>query len=81
MGCGSSRVPQAEDTRKAALAAHLYSILGITPVSEIVETYVIQLKSEGWDTPDDFDELPVDELCQEPFNFRPGHLKKVRISL
>eukprot|EP00729_Bicosta_minor_P017976 gene17976-16053_t len=59
------------------LASHISAVLGIDPSSPEIKKYVSVLRHQGWDTPDDFDELSTDELKAEPFFFKPGHLKKV----
>jgi hypothetical protein len=62
-----------------ALSSHISAILGLGSVrTPEVIMYVSALRSEGWDIPEDFDDLTVDDLKNEPFNFKNGHLKKVR---
>ena len=81
MGCGSSKkVNQADELRNFALANHLYSILGITPVSEDVERYVTRLRSQGFDSPEDLDKLTIAALDAGPFFFKKGHLLRVEES-
>ena len=84
MGCGSSSsrktVNQAEELRNFALANHIYSILGIAPVSEDVAQYVMRLRSEGYDSPNDLDKLSIATLGAEPFFFKKGHLLRVEQS-
>jgi hypothetical protein len=46
-------------------------------MTAVIQQYVSALRTEGWDTPADFDNLPVDALSAEPFHFKAGHLKKV----
>ena len=96
MGCGSSgHVPQdpelepeqhnleteADNKRDVLLGAHIYAILCIKPISADVTKYVARLRAEGCDTPDDFDDLTVEELSNEPFSFKRLHLKKVSAHL
>ena len=73
MGCGSSR--NANDTVNATLAAHLASVLGLDAVSDDVARYVQQLRSEGFDAPEDLAKLSGATL--EAFNFKQGHLLKM----
>lgn len=73
MGCGSSRV----STFDEALFLHLSRVLGMPKDHLVIKQYVASLRSEGWDTPEDFDALSLDELKCEPFCFKAGHLKKV----
>ena len=63
--------------RALALSAHLSERLGLHPANPEIQGYVSALSNEGWDLPEDFDELTVDELKEEPFCLKPGHLKKV----
>ena len=88
MGCGSSRArgnvsnqaEEAEAKYNAALAAHLSAILDIAAVSDTVVRYVAQLRSEGCDTPNDFQGLAADELAGDPFNFKRLHVQKLALS-
>ena len=87
MGCGASkRVPNNADDREtleialaldAALQSHIAAAIGIAPKSREVISYVSMLRSEGCDTPTDFDELTIAELKEDPFCFKRLHLKKV----
>ena len=61
-----------------ALAEYLALALDVSPTHPEILRYVAALNSEGWDKPTDFDDLTVDELRADPFNFKAGHLKKVR---
>ena len=78
MGCGSSR--QADIECNSVLANHLSDILGIRPGSAVVQRYVTQLRSEGFDTPDDLDTIAVATLETAPFHFKQGHLLKIALS-
>ena len=75
MGCGSSK--PTSKLLDAALASHIAAAIGIAAEYPEIQQYVSALRSEGWDTPEDFDDLSLDELKREPFCFKPGHLKKV----
>ena len=82
MGCGSSRpkVGQAEeqaDECNTNLAVHLASIFGIKPTSTDVTRYVLALRSEGFDAPEDLHDLTVETLAAKPFSFKQGHLLKI----
>ena len=68
MGCGSSRSDhiRAEIQRNSALADHLYSILGLEPVSKDVAEYVARLRAEGFDSPEDLDQLAIAKLAAKP---------------
>lgn len=66
-----------EEAANFKLATHISSIIGIKPTSPDIQRYASVLRSEGWDLPGDFDELPVDTLKEEPFSLKPGHLSKV----
>lgn len=90
MGCGLSKAggispvvangtgeSDANAQIDSVLAAHISAVLGIVPESTEIKKYVAVLRSEGWDTPDDFDRLTPDELKLEPFCFKGGHAKKV----
>ena len=89
MGCGSSRnatqvgnhdhaeATKAEDNCNAHLSAHLSTVLGIDKASTDVARYVMQLRSHGCDRPEDMDSMSIDELAEEPFNFKVLHLTKV----
>lgn len=68
---------QADEDCIAALTAHIASMLGTALASADVKRYVARLRSEGCETPDDVDALTVDELAEEPFNFKRLHIKKV----
>jgi hypothetical protein len=59
------------------LGGHLSAILGMEGMTAVIQQYVSALRTEGWDTPADFDNLPVDALSAEPLHFKAGHLKKV----
>ena len=63
-----------------ALPSHLSAVLGLPQEHPMIKRYVSSLTSEGWDSPDDFDELTVDVLRRKPFLFKSGHLVKVRDS-
>ena len=93
MGCGTSKrannpaldsadtsiVKEDEiDQLANALSAYLAVALDVSPTHPEILRYVAALNSEGWDKPTDFDDLTVDELRENPFNFKAGHLKKVR---
>ena len=83
MGCGSSRhdvgrVDVDDDLCNTRLAKHLSTILGIKAKSPDIVQYVAWLRSEGCDAPEDIDDLTIEELADEPFNFKRLHLKKVR---
>ena len=81
MGCGSSTPSTGEsDIPASALAIHLADCLGLNPAHAEIQRYVSALNAEGWDLPDDLDNLTIEELKKEPFSFKPGHLKKVRES-
>ena len=56
-----------------ALAAHLVAI-GVKGTA--AETYAQTLVGLGYDSPQDFDELTIEEL-KDDINFLPGHIKKV----
>ena len=85
MGCGSSKAVstagQTEDDANieldVALAAYLSAILGIAPKCREVQLYVSALRAEGCYTSEDFEEIPVDELKEEPFCFKRLDLKKI----
>ena len=86
MGCGSSKKSGAESETAVAnvalaLSSHISAILGIPPMHPDVQQFVSSCTSEGCYTPDDFDELTIDELTQAPFNLKRLHLKKVRVDV
>ena len=60
-----------------ALLAYLARVLQVPKSEPVIIHYAAALRSEGWDTPDDFDDLTIEELKGEPFCFKAGHLKKV----
>ena len=66
-----------EERANFALASHLSLIIGIGNTLPDIQRYASNLRKEGYDLPEDFDELTVDELKGESFCFKPGHLKKV----
>ena len=63
----------------SALTSHLSGALGLPAAHPDVKRYASTLDSEGWDTPDAFDDLTIENLKEAPFNFKPGHLKRVRV--
>ena len=74
----SAKAKQADNECNTTLSKHLSLIFGIPPASADINNYLSGLRSEGCDTPQDFDGLPIDELAWEPFNFKRLHLQKVR---
>ena len=60
-----------------AIVAHLARILQIPEEETVIKQYTAALRSEGCDAPEHFDDLTVDELREEPFNFKRLHLKRV----
>ena len=83
MGCGSSKgapINRASALLDTALASHVAAIIGIAKENPEIVQYVSALRTEGWDTPDDFDSLAVEKLKDKPFCFKPGHLHKVVVS-
>ena len=64
---------------KTALASHLSTILGSNCANGVIEQYCAALQLEGFDDPEQFDNLAIDELMEGPLNFRRGHLQKVVI--
>ena len=68
---------EVEDEYDSVLASYIATILGLKEMS--VSQYVSVLREEGFDSPDDFDSLAVDELKEEPFNWKRGHILKVRV--
>eukprot|EP00729_Bicosta_minor_P003834 gene3834-26860_t len=66
---------EVEDEYDSVLASHIATILGLKEMS--VSQYVSVLREEGFDAPDDFDSLAVDELKEEPFNWKRGHILKL----
>ena len=77
MGCGSSKTAAERARVTLALSSHVSAILGLQQIHPEIQQYVSALNSEGYNTPDDFEDLTVDELREEPFCFKAGHLKKV----
>ena len=79
-GAGTKGMTAGEqETQRLAqiLAAHLSQILSLSPVHPSIAEYVSILSEEGFESPEDFDEVAVDTLGSAPYNFKPGHLKKV----
>ena len=81
MGCGSSqnatdRVAQIS-VHDEALFSHLARVLQIAKDEPVIKQYAAALRAEGCDNPDEFDDLTLDELKEEPFSFKRLHLKKV----
>lgn len=76
MGCGSSNAAQALVLDKPLLS-HLARMLQIPEDDPDIKQYAAALRSEGFNTPDDFNDLKSEELKEAPFNFRRQHLKKV----
>ena len=72
MGCGSSNA-----VLDKPLLSHLARILQIPEDDPDIKQYAAALRSEGCNTPEDFDDLTNDELKEVPFNFKRLHLKKV----
>ena len=68
---------QIDDECSAALASHLSSILCIKAASADVALYVGRLRSQGFDTKEDIDNMPVETLAASPFSFKQGHLLKM----
>ena len=77
----NAEAKRAEGERNSALETHLYSILGLKPVADDVTRYVSALRAGGYDTPEDLDEMTVEDLAGKPFNFKKMHIQKVRDSL
>ena len=61
-----------------ALLSRISEALGLPAAHPDVTQYGFALDSGGWDTPDAFDDLTIEELKVE-FNFKPGHLKRVSV--
>ena len=74
MGCGSSKKGPSYDE---ALPAHLARVLEMPTDQLVLKQYVASLRAEGWDSPNAFDDLTMDELKNEPFCFKAGHLRMV----
>ena len=68
----NERAKHADEECNTTLAAHISAILGIKPASADVRGYVIALRAEGFDTPDDLDNLAIEKL--EAFSFKEGHV-------
>jgi hypothetical protein len=68
---------EAEDEYSTLLAAHLCRVIQLKPTSAVIQGYVSVLRSEGYDTPNDLNDLSAAMLQAEPFNFKRGHLNKV----
>ena len=68
----------ADDECNAALAAYLASIFGVKKTSADVARYILALQSEGFNAPEDLDELTIEVLAATPFNFKQGHLLKIK---
>jgi hypothetical protein len=85
MGCGSSKPVSGTGTGHArdaalavALAEHLSVLLDVPlPPSADIQSYINALMNEGFNTPRHLDNLTVEELKEEPFNFKRGHLIQV----
>ena len=77
MGCGSSKQQPGHQERER-LSSHIAAILDVAPTYPDVQRYVSSLLDQGFDVPDDFNDLTIDALKAGPLNFKPGHLKKVR---
>lgn len=67
----------ADEAITASLSLHIATTIGTTLPSAVVHDYVTALRSEGCDSPADFDELTIDELKEAPFSFKRLHAKKV----
>lgn len=74
MGCGSSKKGSSYDE---ALPAHLARVLEMPTDQLVLKQYVASLRAEGWDSPNAFDDLTMDELKNKPFCFKAGHLRMV----
>ena len=74
MGCGSSKKGPSYDE---ALPAHLARVLEMPTDQLVLKQYVASLRAEGWDSPNAFDDLTMDELKNKPFCFKAGHLRMV----
>ena len=77
MGCGASRSQDVDDEYSISLAEHISGILGVKPTHFDVTRYVLALRGEGCDIPEDLDVFAVDELKEKPFSFKRVHLLKV----
>ena len=74
----AAAIKAADEEMDTLLSDYLSDIMQLkTGHTSISTQYVQALRAEGFDTPDDFDNLTIDELKEEPFCFKRGHLLKV----
>ena len=74
----AAAIKAADEEMDILLSNYISDILQLKTGRTAISTqYVQALRAEGFDTPDDFDNLTVDELKEEPFCFKRGHLLKV----